>query len=279
MSYVRAIEGDTNSTVLDRAFHRQVQPPSQARELRTAGIPAAPVPSINRPQLFSFPRPANPTAITDLRGQQMVQVAVAPAVRHQGEIISRQRRAAIANQRAANQRFVEQQKRKKKREGMSGLGQNPAVAVLQREAAFLTSRGLTKPAARLAATVTRVKSRGMSGLGQTVSTLTFPLPTSIPGIVGQQITADVQAPILGVKLAQTGVLTGEEARLYSMLTPEQQKLYAQAGLSLAQPSTPGITDKISSWLSAKSIGGIPNGALAAGAGLFVLILSSKKGRR
>lgn len=293
MSYVRAVEGDTNAQVLDAAFHRRVQPPSQARELRTTGIPAPPVSSIRRAQLFSFPRPYSSTATADLRGQSRVAVSATPAVRRQGNIISAQRSAAIAQQRRDRQRAVAVllQRRKQSR-GMSGLGDDEhrsarALSVAQAIAAYRIGPGGVKLG-------TVLRKSGMHGLGQTVSTLDFSLPT-LPPVLAQPIAyesaaaqiAALKAPpspayaqIIANQLVQTGAVSGTDAVLFRNLSTVAQQNYLKAAqVNFPAAATPSVTAGITDWLNQQAIAGIPNVALAAGAGLFVLILSQKKGRR
>lgn len=275
MSYVRAIEGDTNSQVLDPAFHRNVlQPPSQARELRTTGIPAPPVASINRPQMFSFPRPASPTATSDLRGQTFVRVGTTPAVRRQGNIIAAERSATIAQQRRDRQRAV-QVLLQRRREGMGDLNDGPARRIVP-GSITPANRGIG-PAVQLLLAARPVKRRGMSGLGQ----ITFPLPTSVPKVVLESQAAIIQAAIqspaspeysaqLAAELIKTGILKGTDAILFKNLTPAQQQQYIAA----AKPAGSGIMD----WFSGEAIAGIPNYALAASGGLLFILLAAKKKR-
>lgn len=122
MAYKRAIEGTTNAQVLDPAFHRGVTPPSVADRLNSTGPVAPPVESANRPLISSYPRPANPRAASDLRGQQGLNVALDRLTAHRAKIIARERGVAQKRENVILQAAIEAIQRNRERQ-LSGLGE------------------------------------------------------------------------------------------------------------------------------------------------------------
>ncbi len=122
--FVKAIEGETNATVLDPAFRRKADPPSIYESAKTRGIPAIAVASLNRPQITTNPRAANPYAASDLKGQERLNMALDRVATNQARIIARERRAATKREKQILSSALSAIRRNRERQG---LGEQPLL--------------------------------------------------------------------------------------------------------------------------------------------------------
>lgn len=214
MAYRRAIEGTTNAKVLDPAFHRDVTPPSIADELNRTGPVPAPVESINRPLISSYPRPANPRAASDLKGQQGLDVALDRLTANRAKIIARERGVAQKRENVILQTAMEAIQRNRERQ-LSGLGaQAPLVDEIGVPITLVTPLNPSAIAAKVltGTPLTPNEAAVWASLSPEVRGIYIKLPVSIaeaqeaqpPGLTTAGIAAQLEAwlnkeTIAGVK--------------------------------------------------------------------------------